>query len=147
MITRNNSSNSKIHIRIATEEDVNFIYELALIASSDDTIPEIFKNAGQDLIDSLREEKFDQCIILAYNDEQLIGLINYTEEENYITLESLYVRKDFRRQGIATAIVAEIDNLIAPTKKLRVKAVTEGGVKFWLNNGFNIRFWELERTN
>ncbi len=139
----NTKSKGEMHIKLAEDSDASAIYDLALIASSDETVPAMFDYMGENLVASVNDGNVNDQIIVAYANEELIGILDFNNEDEFLRIRSLYVRKDYRREGVASALVKAIDKLVTTDKTLRVTAVSEGGAKFWMNLGYKVHYWEM----
>jgi len=145
VLSYDTKSKGKMKLKLGEDADASSIYDLALIASSDETVPEMFADMGENLIESVNDGNVNDQIVICYANEELIGLLDFNNEKNYLKINSLYVRKDYRREGVASALVKALDTLVTRDKSLRVSAVTEEGVKFWMNMGYKVLYWEMEK--
>ena len=145
VLSYDTKSKGKMKIKLGEDADASSIYDLALIASSDETVPQMFADMGENLIESVNDGNVNDQIVICYANEELIGLLDFNNEKDYLKINSLYVRKDYRREGVASALVQALDTLVTRDKSLRVSAVTEEGVKFWTNMGYKVLYWEMEK--
>lgn len=130
-------------IKIAEESDYGDVYELALIGSKDASVPDLFKDAGDSIIQKIQDKNL--YIMIAYVDDELIGLLDLSSLDNYVTviIESVYIRRDYRRLGVATLMINAIPDFLEKAKEIKTTAVTEKGQKFWRKNGYSIYAWNL----
>ncbi len=134
---------SKITLRVATSEDSGAIYDFALIASKDETVPDFLRNSGDEINQKVNNGQ-GTSVILAFTDHELIGILDTDVKGEKVHLQSLYVRLDFRRSGLASRLVKYAEELY-PNKSLSARAVTEGGMRFWNSNKFKVKSWEMEK--
>lgn len=130
-------------IREARTEDHGAIYDFSLIASKDETVPQFLRNAGEFIVKKIEDGK--PGVIVAFHEDELVGILDCKMDEEVITIKSIYVRKDHRRKGLASILVNKLEKLYPGRKKQVATAVTEKGKKFWESNGFVTKQWILER--
>ena len=133
-------------IREGQKGDETAIYELSLIASKDDSVPELFKNAGDSLISRLGANEGANFLIV-FKEDEAIGVLDFgLEGESCYFIKGLYVRFDFRRRGVGSLMLEHLENLSGDINKIKVIAVSEVGLKFWKSQGYDISFWNLAKT-
>jgi ribosomal protein S18 acetylase RimI-like enzyme len=134
-------------LREATEEDNSGIYELSLIASSDETIPAMFRNAGDTLIGDIALHDVNNRTLIAVAGQEIVGilLIDLSPPE-FVDVLSLYIRNDYRRSGLASKLVGAIGKFTGSQKPIRATAITDAGMKFWQKNGYRVLSWRMEKA-
>ena len=77
----------------------------------------------------------------ASDGERLIGVITYTKGIDTADLEGIVVKSEFRRQGVAKTLLAEMEKDVKKEKipriLLEVREHNQNAVSFYLSNGFN----------
>ncbi len=138
-----NTAQQQYVIREATPDDHGAIYDFSLIASQDETVPEFLRNAGEFINKKVQEGR--KGVVLAYYDQELVGLIDADLMDDEIHILSIYVRIDHRRKGLASKLVHSLNDLFPGYSKICATAVTDKGRKFWEANGYVVTQWKLEK--
>ena len=84
-------------------------------------------------------------IIVAENDEKVVGFIDFLITFNSSTIMQVAVTKEFRKNGIATQLLSEMENSfpkeiddLVETITLEVRESNEAAKKLYLKNGYKI---------
>ena len=84
-------------------------------------------------------------IIVAENDGKVVGFIDFLITFNSSTIMQVAVTKEFRKNGIATQLLSEMENSfpkeiddLVETITLEVRESNEAAKKLYLKNGYKI---------
>ena len=121
-----------MEFRLATKEDINSLYELEF---------NTFKAPWNlnHFTYEVNENEFSRTLVV-YQDDVLIGYINYWIIFDQATINKVCVKEEFRRRGIAQKL---FDMAFEDIKKsecmvctLEVRISNEKAISFYIKNGF-----------
>jgi len=97
-----------------------------------------------------KDKKDDIFVFVAVDeDKNILGFITALADEMYEPLDGtvwlipyIFVRPEFRRQGIGSALVKEIVNSAKESNITQLTAIkANDALEFWRNNNFDIFYW------
>lgn len=91
-------------------------------------------------------------LLLAKENKNMLGFLVATKIKNVFQsqgyIDDMYVKKEFRRQGIATKMILEFKKVMAIQKikkiRLGVDINNDSAIKFYKKMGFQITQYEME---
>ena len=121
-----------MEFRLATKEDINSLYELEFNTFKAPWNLDHFTY-------EVNENEFSRTLVV-YQDDVLIGYINYWIIFDQATINKVCVKEEFRRRGIAQKL---FDMAFEDIKKsecmvctLEVRISNEKAISFYMKNGF-----------
>lgn len=121
-----------MEFRLATKEDINSLYELEFNTFKAPWNLDHFTY-------EVNENEFSRTLVV-YQDDALIGYINYWIIFDQATINKVCVKEEFRRRGIAQKL---FDMAFEDIKKsecmvctLEVRISNEKAISFYVKNGF-----------
>lgn len=121
-----------MEFRLATKEDVISLYSLESVTFKAPWTLEHFSY-------EVNENEFSRTLVV-YQDDLLIGYINYWIVFDQATINKVCVKEEFRRQGIAQKLFdmsfEEIKKEECMVCTLEVRVSNQKAISFYLKNGF-----------
>lgn len=81
-------------------------------------------------------------VIIASMDNMEVGFISYNIKKDYTMIDSLYVLKNYQRQGVGKKLLDHCLNMGSDRQTklyaLKVLKIAHWAIAFYLNNGFKI---------
>ncbi|WP_069790097.1 GNAT family N-acetyltransferase [Cyanobacterium sp. IPPAS B-1200] len=164
----NHSSSCCPIIRLATSEDIRQIADVLTYSFHDFgkltgwLYPLMKMGIAEDLRDRIYAHNSDYCCIIAVipatttEAEKIVGtvevsqrrLYGWTQKQKFPYISNLAVKKEFRRQGIATQLLKKCEEIAQnwghDNLSLHVLAENKTGQTVYLQNGYTIK---QEETN
>jgi GNAT superfamily N-acetyltransferase len=128
---------SEVHLREALEGDVVAVHEMARELAAFEELDHLFVASVDDFRAELFSSDSPAHVILAEVDGAIAGMALYFHTfstflgRTGIWLEDLYVRHDFRRLGVASALLAELERRTDGRLEWEVLDWNEGAIKLY----------------
>lgn len=143
------SQKSRYEFRLCRDEDRPAAAELATMEDferlhPDNSIAHDKDLENWDMFYRVAEQAINECsTIVATEKEQLIGVVNFSCSSAYGTINYLYVRPEWRRQGIGGELLKHVENQIAASSirfaRVLVDPHNAALIKFCENLGYSAR--------
>ncbi len=80
-------------------------------------------------------------LLVATDGSELLGFLDFGEEEDGFELRRLYTRAGETGRGIGAALLAELESGLPPGTRYQIVVVPENtrGLAFWQRHGFRVR--------
>ncbi len=145
-------SNKEIIYRFATDDDRELIYDFALQAIANASIPAFAADVGADLQERISEGEMDDVLLAIDPDtNQIVGYIeidrNMGRSKDVFYIMGIYVLPPYRRLGVGTNLLKKMHQMVCKNnEELRIRAFTKEGVRFWESLNFKIHHYSMQYT-
>ena len=140
-----------IKIRLVCKKDLKAVTKLFWLLTLYNR-----KNRPKDEVKQRRDEEAEKIfsnkncyfLVAETNDNEIIGYGYIDKSKSRIVIEELYVKKEYRREGVGKRILNELENYL---KKNKLRAMVEvfpwnkKAIRFYNENGYRTKFIILEK--
>ena len=145
------SKMDNIKIRLVCKKDLKAVTKLFWLLTLYNR-----KNRPKDEVKQRRDEEAEKIfsnkncyfLVAETNDNEIIGYGYIDKSKSRIVIEELYVKKEYRREGVGKRILNELENYL---KKNKLRAMVEvfpwnkKAIRFYNENGYRTKFIILEK--